>query len=250
MPKKIVLEATGAEKYGGAPADATITPGDLIEITSTGVKRNARAGDTAEAMFAVDAAEQNRGIDSDYVAGEDVPTVVAGKGAVINALLAANAPAVVVGDRLESKGDGTLRKVLGAARAKVTLGTGNAAVEFEAVQPGNEGNAIQVQILSATAATATVTVAGNLIQIKPDSTTPGTTDLASTVVTLVNGSAEAKALVVARNPGTGGSAIVSPVAATNLAGGLDAEGAAIAVAIEAVDNSAVATKARIRARVL
>lgn len=250
MPKKIVLKATGAEQYDGKVADAAMLPGDLVKRTSTGVIRHATAGGAAVPMFADNSAAQNRGIDSEYAIGEDVPVVIAQRGCQIYALLAANAAAVALGDRVESAGDGTVRKASGATRAKVTIGAGNAAVEFEAVASGDEGNAITVQYLTATAATATVTVSGNAIVIKPNSTTPGTTDLASTVVTLVNGSAEASALVVARNPGTGGSAVVSPVAATNLAGGADAGENAIGLAVEAVDNSAVATKARLRIEIL
>lgn len=252
MPKKILLGASGAEVYGGAAADATITPGDLIKTTATGVIRHATSGGDAEVMFADDAANQNRGIDSDYVTGEDTPFVIPGRGAIVNARLAAAAAAVVIGDRLGSAGDGTLRKVTAAqaARAKVTIGTANAAVQFEAAAPGDEGNAITVQYLAATAATATVAVTGNAIVIKPNSTTPGTTDTAATVVTLVNSSAEASALVVARATGTGADAVVSPVAATNLAGGVDAEGADwIATATEDVDNSAGVTAVRIKARV-
>lgn len=247
MANKILLGGHVDREYEEGKADAAITPGDLVKRTSpTSFIRHATAGGSAEPLFALNAADQNKGIDDDYAAGDAVAVVVAKRGDEILALLPAGAAAVAFGDQIESGGGGTVRKASGATRAKVTIGSGNAAVEFEALASGDEGNAITVQYLAATAATATVTVSGNAIVIKPNSTTPGTTDLASTVVTLVNGSAEAAALVVARNPGTGGSAVVSPVAATNLAGGADAGGAAFATAYEAVDNSGGSGKARLR----
>lgn len=110
MPKKIVLKATGAEQYDGKLADATITPGDLVKRTATGVIRHATAGGNAMPMFAVNSADQNRGIDSDYAAGEDVPVVVAPRGSQIYALVAAAAAAIAVGDFVESAGNGTVRK--------------------------------------------------------------------------------------------------------------------------------------------
>lgn len=255
MANKIILGGWGSARVEDAgKADAAITPGDLVERTATGIKRHATAGGSAMPIFALDSPDQNRGIDSDYVTGEDTPVAIAQAGLLVNALLAANADAVLVGDPLGSAGDGTLRKVTAgqATRAKVTIGTGDAAVEYEATSPGNEGNAISIQYLAATAGTATVVVTGNAIVIKPDSTTQGTTDTAATVVALVNGDAEASALVVARAPGTGASAVVSPVAATNLVGGMDAGGTPagiVAFATEAVDNSSGGTKVRIKAEV-
>lgn len=150
MPKKILLKESGAEVYGGAAADAIITPGDLIEVSATGVIRHATAGGNAETMFAVNAADQNRDIDSDYAAGEDVPFVVAGRGSVINARVAAAAAAIDVGDSLESAGDGTLRKHTpmaidegGSAELTVNLNA-IVAVAIEAVD--NSGGASPVRI--------------------------------------------------------------------------------------------------------
>lgn len=249
MANKILLKGYDVPRDGLA-AGGTITPGDLLARTSaTAAVRHATAGGAALPLFAENAADRNKGIDDNYSSGDNFPALIPRRGDQVNGRVAAAAAAIAFGDALESAGDGTVRKVSTAERAKVTLGTGNAAVQFEALQPGNEGNAITVEVIAATAATATVVVTGNAIVIKPNSTTPGTTDLASTVVTLVNGSAEAAALVVARNPGTGGSVIVSPVAATNLAGGKDAGGAPGAVvgyASEAVDNSGGGSAVRIK----
>lgn len=123
MAKKIVLKATGAEQYDGKLADATITPGDLVKRTATGVIRHATAAGNAMPMFAVDSADQNRGIDSDYASGEDVPVVIAQRGCLINALVAASASAISIGDLLESAGDGTLRKYTAQATNEGGAGT-------------------------------------------------------------------------------------------------------------------------------
>ena len=176
----------------------------------------------------------------------------------ILAVLAANALAIVIGDYLQSAGDGTLRIIpadVVGVRAKTTFGVADAAVEFEAAAVGTNGNDITIEYLTATAATATVVVTGVNIVIKPDDTTPGTTDQANDIVTLVNGDDEAAALVVARAPGTGLDAVVEPVAETNLAGGVDTTANAlpnstVARAIEAVDNSAGGTEVFIKTEIV
>jgi hypothetical protein len=252
-PKTIVLR--GEPRVGELPSanSQSIKPGMLVERTSAGtVRKHATAGGRAAKMFALEQGYAGAYIDDAYLDAEQVTVAHCKPGDQINAWVGANALALVIGDLVESAGDGTLRKsdAATAAQAVLTLGTGNAAVKFTAADPGPNGNDITVEILAATAATATVAVAGNAIQIKPNSTTPGTTDLASTVVTLVNADPAARALVVASNPGTGGSAIVSPVAATNLAGGADTNGVPIAQVIEAKDNSAVGSPARVKVEVL
>lgn len=253
---KILLGGHEEQVLVEVKAGAAITPGDLIAYSAAGsppaATRHATAGGGAQPMFALDSVEQNLGIDDNYATNDRLQAVIARPGTLMRGRVAAGAPAIVFGDLLESAGDGTLRKVLAGARATLAVGTGNAGVTFEAASPGNEGNEITIEVVAATAATATVTVTGKAISIKPNSTTPGTTDTAASVVTLVNGSAEASALVVARATGTGASAIVSPVAATALSGGRDAGGnpeAVIGRAMEAVDNSGEGTAARIKLEV-
>lgn len=131
MANKIVLKATGAEQYGGSPADATITPGDLIKRTSTGIIRHATAAGNAMPMFAVNAPDQNRGIDSDFASGEDVPWVIAPRGSQIYGVLAASAAAIVVGDYLESNGAGGLRK----HTPQQVVETGSATTNIQANAP-------------------------------------------------------------------------------------------------------------------
>lgn len=151
MPKKIVLKGTGAEQYDGRLADATITPGDLVKRTSTGVIRHSTAAGNAMPMFAVNSADQNRGIDSDYAAGEDVPVVIAQRGCQIYALVAASAAAIVVGDYLESNGAGGLRKYTAQATNEGGAGTytiqvnGPIAIALEAVDNSGGGSKVRIR---------------------------------------------------------------------------------------------------------
>lgn len=149
--KKIVLKATGAEMYDGAKADATITPGDLVKRSSTGVIRHATAGGNAMPMFAVNAADQNRGIDSDYASSEDVPVVIAARGTQIYGVVAASASAIAVGDFLESNGAGGLRKHTPQAVAESGSGSytiyANApiAIALEAVDNSGGGTKVRIK---------------------------------------------------------------------------------------------------------
>lgn len=92
-------------------ANATITPGMLVQIMSTGkVRAHASAGQNAlPIMFALEDELQGKGIDDDYSALDRVQVWVPGRGDVVYALLK-NGENVAIGDALESAGDGTLQK--------------------------------------------------------------------------------------------------------------------------------------------
>jgi len=238
-------------------AAAAITPGHLVERDVNGKAAvHSTAGGQAARQFAFENELFGKGIDDAYAANDQVLIECPPNGAEIFALVPANAPAIVIGDYLESNGDGAFRlaKAGVGARATVTIGAADAAVTFLANQVGSEGNDITVEYIAGTAAAETVVVTGNAIVIKSDTTTPGTTDQADDIIALVNGDAQASALVVAdEGAGDGTDAVVTPVAATNLAGGVDSEGGSasiIARAIEAVDNSAGGTPARIKIELL
>ena len=255
--RTIMLKGRGIRDE--ALAAGTITPGYLIQRDSDDkVVAHSSAAGIAQKLFAVENELVGSDIDVDYLSGDTTLFEHVQRGGMVNALVPASSPAIVIGDQLESAGDGTLRKLavdVAGARAKITFGIGDAAVEFEAAMIGDEGNDITIEYLTATAAAQTVVVTGNTIVIKPDDTTPGTTDQADDIISLINGDAEASALIVARegDGGDGTSAVVEPVAATNLAGGLDTttgQTNTIAFAREAVDNSAGGTEARIKVEVL
>jgi hypothetical protein len=110
---------------GGSPAvfeklaAAAITPGHLVEPATGGdagkIKVHATAGGNAAAMFAdvnptPDRANTTPALTTAYATGEQVRILHCHAGDMVNALLAANAAAVVEGDFVESAGDGTVRK--------------------------------------------------------------------------------------------------------------------------------------------
>lgn len=104
-------------------AAGTITPGHLIYITSGNqVAVHAVAAAKAQTAFAIEnelysSTSVFNTIDTNYVVNDNVLYGVFAPGDEVNALVAAAAPAIVIGDYLESAGNGTLRKVATAATA-------------------------------------------------------------------------------------------------------------------------------------
>jgi hypothetical protein len=91
-------------------ANAAITPGMLIEQISTGkVRAHATIGGTALAMFALEDELQGKTIDDAYAADNRVQCWIPNPGDQVNALLD-DGETVVIGDFLESAGNGYLQK--------------------------------------------------------------------------------------------------------------------------------------------
>jgi hypothetical protein len=92
-------------------ANAAITPGHLIELMSTNkFRKHATAGSTVlPRMFALEDELQGNGIDTDFSANDQVQGWITHPGEEVYAILAAN-QTIVINDKLESAGDGTLRK--------------------------------------------------------------------------------------------------------------------------------------------
>lgn len=106
--KTIILKGDGIRKE--ALANATITPGMLIERMSTDKFRaHATAAGNAQRLFAIEDDTQGKTIDDDYAAASRVYAEVMPRGAEIYALLN-DGESVVIGDPLESAGNGKLRK--------------------------------------------------------------------------------------------------------------------------------------------
>jgi len=90
-------------------AGGTITPGMLVELGSAGtVTAHANAGKTVLPMFAVEDELQGGSIDDDYSSGDKVGVWIPGRGDQVYALLA-DGQTAVIGDFLESNGDGYLK---------------------------------------------------------------------------------------------------------------------------------------------
>lgn len=106
--KKIAIMGTPVIKE--YKADAAITPGHLCEVTSTGCRVHATPGGTAQKMFALEDSLQGNEIGDDYSTADMCQTGIFRPGNEVNAILY-DGETAVVGDFLESQGDGTLRVV-------------------------------------------------------------------------------------------------------------------------------------------
>ncbi len=92
------------------PAGGAITPGHLIALGSNGkVVVHGDAGENALQMFALEDELQGKGLNEAYAQDEPVQCWVAQRGEIVNAILTTS-QTVVVGDWLESAGNGTLQK--------------------------------------------------------------------------------------------------------------------------------------------
>ena len=132
MPQTIALKGDYIAKE--REASATITPGNLIELQSTGFVRNHSVlGGPAQKAFALENDLIGKGITDDYVNGDLVRYGVFPAGAEVYARVS---EAVTTGDFLESAADGRLQtqstpvENSGVAIALETVGgAGRAKVE-------------------------------------------------------------------------------------------------------------------------
>jgi hypothetical protein len=92
-------------------AVAELYPGHLLERTSADkVQKHSTAGGTCSLpMFAIEDENQGNGIDDAYAADARVVCWIPQRGDQVQAVLA-DGESVVIGDYLESNGDGTLKK--------------------------------------------------------------------------------------------------------------------------------------------
>jgi hypothetical protein len=154
-PSKIHLIGEG--RYEEGIAAGTIKPGHLIKITAGGsgptsdsgldrrvVKNTGGAGDACEALFAVEDALQGRTIDDNYVLGERVFYVIAGKGDVIQAWLSGGEHAQV-GDELIHNGDGTFQVAAGSDASQTRMAV--ALEEIDRSHSSGTDDRIKVRIL-------------------------------------------------------------------------------------------------------
>lgn len=92
-------------------AAAAFMPGHLLAVTSAGaVQKHATAGGKLVARFAFEDELQGNGIDTAYAANAKAQVIIPTPGDRVYAILQ-DGQNIVVGDGLESAGDGTLRKL-------------------------------------------------------------------------------------------------------------------------------------------
>lgn len=144
-PKTILL--SGEPGCYEAVANAAITPGHLVELMSTGkLRKHATAAAVCSAMFAREEEYVGGGIDTDYAALDQVSYWVGTKGDRFYALVAASASAIVIGDMLESAGDGTLRKTTHDVASATTAAAWPIARAVEAVDNSGGGSAVRLKV--------------------------------------------------------------------------------------------------------
>ena len=120
-------------------ATEAITPGHLLEMDSNGkcLKHNV-AGGNCYPMFALEDELQGKGVTDAYASGDPVQVWIPNTGDIVRGVLTTS-QTIVIGDWLQSNGDGTLKKwtlaasggiieyprvlVGRAAEAKTTTGT-------------------------------------------------------------------------------------------------------------------------------
>lgn len=92
-------------------ANATITPGHLVEVMSTGkVRVHATQDGNVLPIFALEDELQGKLITDDYAADDQVQCWITVRGSKVYALLA-NGETAVIGSFLSSNGDGTLKVI-------------------------------------------------------------------------------------------------------------------------------------------
>jgi hypothetical protein len=108
---KIALKTGRGISQEEAVAEATITPGQLLEEISTGkVQRHSTAGGSiGQVMIAVEDVLRGNGIDDDYAAGDKVFYHLPVPSQEYNMFLK-DGENVVIGDKVESAGDGDVQK--------------------------------------------------------------------------------------------------------------------------------------------
>lgn len=93
-------------------ANAAIRPGDLIELMSTDkVRKHANAGqNVVPVMFAIENVNIGGDIGDNYAANDKVQAWIPQRGDEVYAIVKDDTVAIVIGDPLESAGDGGLQK--------------------------------------------------------------------------------------------------------------------------------------------
>lgn len=108
-------------QVGDIPAGVAIVPGMLIEryLNTTAMYRPCTITTAlgVAAIFALNQSMMNKGVGlpsgvaaDNYAVGDLVEAAIGHKGSTFWALVADSAPAIAIGDKLESAGNGTLRK--------------------------------------------------------------------------------------------------------------------------------------------
>ena len=129
-------------------AHATITPGMLLELNSDDevLAHDTAQGSCVPVMFALEDELQGRGIDTDYTVGDQAQVWIPYRGDIVNALLR-DEETVVIGNFLESDGEGRLKKYSTPTSGdqdvypNLIVGVAVEAVDLSTLPEGSESSA-------------------------------------------------------------------------------------------------------------
>lgn len=153
-PRTILLVGKETSIMKEGVCGGAITPGHLVALNTAGkwVVHPTAKGEALRA-FAVEADYNGKGIDDAFVNNDWAQVWLVPPGAEINALVAPEAAAIVVGDEVESAGDGTVRKKtpssqLGSGAYTYTSAGHVIGIALQAVDnSGNAASSARLQIL-------------------------------------------------------------------------------------------------------
>lgn len=128
-------------------AAEAITPGHLIDLNSSNrLIKHAGAAKTASARFAIENEVFGQGIDVAYINNDNVLYGIFRPGDEVNALVAPSASAIVIGDELESAGNGTLRKVATDTATSQDERNAVVAIALQAIDNSAGGTAARILV--------------------------------------------------------------------------------------------------------
>lgn len=145
-PSTIFVEQIGGpEIVRERLAVAAFTPGHLLMNVAAGFQKHNTAAANAQRIFAMENSADAGDIDRAYVANETARGGYARPGDKVYAWIPAAAAAIVIGDALESNGDGTLRKAATDTATDTTQR--EAIVGYAAEAKDNSGGGSAVRLL-------------------------------------------------------------------------------------------------------
>lgn len=146
-PNTVILKGPYVHKEGTVKAGVTITPGHLLERETDGtIKVHGVAAGNAAKMFAIENAMMGKGITDTYAAADNILFGIFAPGAEVYALVAAAAAAIVIGNYVESAGDGTVRVLTNAASTPEESRASVIGRALEAVDNSGGGAAVRIRI--------------------------------------------------------------------------------------------------------
>ena len=127
MANTILLKGDLGRRYDEARAIGICSPGHLLQLDSAGkVLKHSTVGGRTN-MIAQENGLLGGTIDTAYAVGDIVPYHIFHTGDMLNFRLPVAAPAVVIGDRLISNGDGTVIKAYGSGGSDLYVNTAASA---------------------------------------------------------------------------------------------------------------------------